>query len=81
MLSLLGFVMGFPFPLSIRLLKELEMERYIPWMWGVNGVSSVLGSALTVMVAIQFGFSVALLLGAGSYVVVFLLFRKEVLIA
>jgi len=79
-LTLLGFIMGFPFPLAIRLLKEMTMEKYIPWMWGVNGVSSVLGSALTVVVAIQFGFSVALFLGAGCYLVVFLLCGNEVFI-
>ena len=75
-LILLGFIMGFPFPLSIRLLKEKTMEDHIPWMWGVNGISSVLGSALTVVIAVQFGFSVAFLLGAGCYFVVFLLFRN-----
>ena len=76
-LIVLGVVMGFPFPLSIRLLKERKMEQHIPWMWGINGVSSVLGSALTIVVAIYYGFTFAFLLGAGCYVVVFLLFRDN----
>ena len=71
----LGFLMGFPFPLGIRALKEANMENYIPWMWGINGVGSVLGSVLTIVVAVVFGFTQALLIGAGCYLVVFLTFK------
>jgi hypothetical protein len=73
----LGFVMGFPFPLGIRLLKEIKRESHIPWAWGVNGVSSVLGSALTVTTAIRFGFTQALLFGALSYFLVFVTFLRQ----
>ncbi len=76
MLIPLGFLMGFPFPLGIRALKETEMDRYIPWMWGLNGVGSVLGSALTIVIAISLGFAQALLLGAICYLFVFLIFLK-----
>jgi len=75
-LTPLGFIMGFPFPLGIRLLKEVEMENHIPWMWGINGVGSVLGSALTIVIAISLGFTEALLTGAGCYFIVFLIFQK-----
>ena len=71
-----GFLMGFPFPLGLRLLKEMGMENYIPWMWGINGIGSVLGSAMTIVVAISFGFTEALLLGAGCYFIVFLTFQR-----
>jgi hypothetical protein len=73
----LGFVMGFPFPLGIRLLKEIKRARHIPWAWGVNGVSSVLGSAFTVTTAIHFGFTEALLFGALSYFLVFVTFLRQ----
>jgi len=72
----LGFLMGFPFPSGIRLLKIMKMENYIPWMWGINGVSSVLGSTMTIAVAISFGFTQALLIGAGCYFIAFLIFQK-----
>ncbi len=75
MLTPLGFIMGFLFPLGLRLLKEMGMADYIPWMWGINGLGSVLGSALTIVVAISFGFTEALLLGAGCYFIVFLAFQ------
>lgn len=74
MLAPLGFLMGFPFPLGLRLLTHRGMESYIPWMWGINGISSVVGSALTVVIAINLGFIQSLLLGASSYLIVFLLF-------
>lgn len=71
----LGFCMGIPFPSGIRLLKEIHMEPLIPWMWGVNGLGSVLGSTLTIAVAILFGFTEAMIIGAALYFVVFALFR------
>jgi len=73
----LGFLMGFPFPLGIRWLKELKMESRIPWMWGINGVCSVLGSVMTIVIAISLGFTEALLVGAGCYFIVFLAFKKR----
>ena len=76
-LTPLGFLMGFPFPLGLRLLKEMRMEDYIPWMWGINGISSVLGSAMAIVIAISFGFTEALLVSAACYFVVFLLFQSS----
>jgi hypothetical protein len=73
MLIPLGFLMGFPFPLGLRFLKEMRMENYIPWMWGINGISSVLGSAMAIAIAISFGITQALLVAAGCYFVVFLM--------
>lgn len=69
----LGFFLGFPFPLSIRLMKELNLDSYVDWMWGVNGIASVAGSALTMIVGILSGFSFALYLGIALYGVVALL--------
>lgn len=73
----LGFLMGFPFPLGIRALKEKDMEKYIPWMWGINGTGSVVGSVTTIVIAVVFGFTQALLAGAACYLVVFLVFRGQ----
>jgi len=70
----LSFFMGFPFPLGIRMLKDKGMENNIPWMWGINGVGSVFGSALTLVVAISLGFTEALLIGAACYFIIFFIF-------
>jgi len=77
LLSPIAFLVGCPFPLGIRLLKERGLEKHIPWMWGINGLSSVVGSAMTIVVAISFGFAEALLISAGCYFIVFFIFRKS----
>lgn len=75
----LGFCMGIPFPLGISFLQEIRMVSSIPWMWGVNGLGSVLGSTLTIAIAIRFGFTEALIASATLYLMVFLLFRTPAL--
>lgn len=66
----LGFAMGFSFPLSIRLMNESGFGDSIYLMWGVNGIASVLGSALTMIIGILRGFSYAMFLGSILYLVV-----------
>ncbi|HEA68694.1 MAG TPA: hypothetical protein ENI07_18030 [Desulfobacterales bacterium] len=73
----IGFLIGIPFPLGIRRLKARSLENHIPWMWGINGVSSVLGSVMTIVIAISFGFTEALLVSAGCYLIIFLMFIKS----
>ena len=71
----LGFLMGFPFPSGLRLLKEIKMENHIPWMWGINGVSSVLGSAMAMVIAMSLGLTQVLLVATGCYLIVFWIFQ------
>lgn len=70
----LGFFMGMPFPLGMKLLSEFGLENYVPRMWAVNGIGSVLGSALSIALSISFGFSYAMTLGALLYFSIFILF-------
>ena len=74
LLTPLGFFLGMPFPLGMKLLDELDLEHYVPRMWGVNGIGSVLGAALSIALAITFGFSYAMTLGAILYISMFILF-------
>ena len=64
-----GFLMGMPFPLGLRLLDKVgpEWAALIPWVWGINGATSVLGSILAITVAINFGFRATMLLGLAIY--------------
>jgi hypothetical protein len=62
----LGFVMGMPFPGGLRIANQVDPEG-IAAFWGANAVASVLGSALAMAMAINVGFSAALLLGAALY--------------
>jgi len=63
----LGLTMGFPFPVTIRLMSRGGLGESIPWMWAVNGVASVAGSVLAVAVATAAGYSAALMLGSLAY--------------
>src|SRR5687768_8051366 len=79
-LSPLGFLMGIPFPAGIRLLKQEQRKSPesevqagmvprsdISWIWAVNGAVSVISSILSALLALTFGFSWVLRLGALCY--------------
>ncbi|HOU15650.1 MAG TPA: hypothetical protein PKZ84_21305 [Anaerolineae bacterium] len=76
MLAALGFFMGIPFPVGMRW-SGTRWPGVVPWLWGVNGVTSVLGSALATALAIHVGFRVTLLCAAVVYALAGLLFTKE----
>ena len=65
----LSIVMGIPFPLVIRGLNIADMGHLIPWMWGINAVSSVLGSVMAMVLAILMGFNEAIIAGAICYLI------------
>ncbi len=39
----------------------------MPWAWGVNGFFTVIGTVVSLILAMTFGFTVTLLLGIGCY--------------
>ena len=74
-LSPLGFLMGIPFPAGIRSMKQEQAADSkngdevgsVSWVWAVNGASSVVASVLSALLALTFGFSWVLRLGALCY--------------
>ncbi|MEK6285978.1 MAG: hypothetical protein AABO57_09585 [Acidobacteriota bacterium] len=73
----LALVMGMPMPIGIRILARNAPE-IIPWAWGVNGATSVMGSVAALVIAILSGFNQALMIGAGLYLVaMFLITRPQ----
>jgi hypothetical protein len=62
----LGVLLGMAMPIGLRRLSALHPTG-VAWAWGVNGVTSVLGSVLAIFVAINWGFTVATLLAAACY--------------
>lgn len=62
----LGFLLGFCFPIGMRLVQG-HSSRAMPWMWGINGGFGVLGSVMSVMVSMAWGISWSLLVGALCY--------------
>ncbi|PJB62118.1 MAG: hypothetical protein CO095_19265 [Armatimonadetes bacterium CG_4_9_14_3_um_filter_58_7] len=71
----LGFFLGIMFPSGIRLLDE-ECAEDIPWMWGVNGVTSVAGSVLAAVGAKLWGFNYVLALGGCIYLSLMVCFLR-----
>jgi hypothetical protein len=81
----LGFAMGMPFPTGLRALasipapelappqKNAAQENAVEWAWAMNAASSVLGSVLAMVIAIQFGLNVTLACGAVAYLLAFTL--------
>jgi spermidine synthase len=81
----LGFAMGMPFPTGLRALASIPVpvipagrksesnQNTVEWAWSVNAGSSVLGSVLAILIAIQFGLNVTLACGAGAYFLAVLL--------
>jgi hypothetical protein len=81
----LGFAMGMPFPTGLRALasvpapefpspqKNAANQNAVEWAWAMNAASSVLGSVLAMVIAIQFGLNVTLACGAVAYLLAFML--------
>ena len=63
----LGFFLGMPFPMCMRILDEQGMGREIAWAWAVNSIASVLGSSGAIALALKLGYSPAILLSAALY--------------
>jgi hypothetical protein len=65
-LTPIGLLMGMPFPLGLRAVGH-SGDRHVALAWAVNGVTSVVGSAGAVALAITGGFGRVLLVGALAY--------------
>jgi hypothetical protein len=62
-----GIAMGMAMPIGLRRLVALAPDG-VPWAWAVNGLTSVLASALAVAIAITAGFRIATLAACACYV-------------
>jgi spermidine synthase len=80
----LGFFMGMPFPTGLRALADMRKPassapitraNAVEWAWAMNAASSVMGSVLAIVIAIQFGLNITLACGAGFYLLALLLTR------
>lgn len=66
-----GFFMGMPFPIGLSWTAK-HHKTFVPWAWGINGYATVIGSVLSVILALHFGFRIVLLIAAGIYVIAYL---------
>jgi len=65
----LGFLLGMPFPLGIRLLGD-RFPAQIPWAWCINGCASVVSSVGAMMIALNNGFDLVFKCAALFYLLV-----------
>ncbi len=70
-LAPLGLLMGVPFARGMALVEQVA-PGLIPWGWAINGSASVMSGVLAVMIALSWGFSAVLWLGALAYAVALL---------
>jgi hypothetical protein len=61
-----GFFMGMAFPLGMKRAAQ-ENAALAPWLWGVNGATSVCASVLAVVIAMAWGINTASWIGVGCY--------------
>lgn len=64
----LGFFMGMAFPLGMQIASTKSAEL-TPWLWGINGSTSVCASVLAVCIAINSSISASFWTGFACYVV------------
>ena len=66
----LGFLMGMPFPIGVRMHSGSE-GSFLGWAWAINGCASVLGSILPMMIALYSGFSSIYVVAGALYLLAF----------
>ena len=76
-LAPLGLILGAFMPLGLAAVSRLTVHsaEYVAWGWAVNGFFSVIGSVLTTILSMTFGFQAVLSLGLVVYGVACLLLR------
>jgi hypothetical protein len=78
LLAPLGVCLGMFMPLGLGAVSRLTEHgrEYVAWGWAVNGFASVVGSVLTTLLAMSFGFATVLLFGLAVYALAFVALRS-----
>jgi SAM-dependent methyltransferase len=67
MLAPLGLVLGTFFPTGIRMIEAVD-PHLVPWAWAVNGCMTVIGTILSVVLGMTFGFGAVAAIATALYV-------------
>ncbi|MFH0732483.1 MAG: hypothetical protein V2A72_06140 [Candidatus Omnitrophota bacterium] len=70
-LFLLGFFMGMPFPIGMKMASK-KSSSLTPWLWGINGATSVFASVLAIVIALSLSISVTYWIGFFCYCAAFI---------
>lgn len=82
-LAPLGLCLGMFMPVGLQAVAGLggrHGDEYVAWGWAINGVFSVIGSVLTTILSMTFGFRTVQTLALGAYFVAglaFILLRRH----
>ena len=76
-LTPLGFGMGYFFPQGMSWIKK-SFPGLEPWVWAVNGSTSVIASVLTAILSLQYGYSMVLFFGGIIYFVAWIISRGRI---
>ncbi|NIR40485.1 MAG: hypothetical protein GWO22_32505 [Actinobacteria bacterium] len=74
LLAPVGLMMGIMFPRGVAHL-EARAPHLVAWAWGINGTVSVIAAVAAALLALSFGFTAVIALGAGCYAVAALMAR------
>jgi hypothetical protein len=67
LISPVAVLMGMPFPVALSELST-SSQGLIPWAWAINGCASVVSAVLAALIAVQFGFTVVIVLAILLYI-------------
>ncbi len=71
LLAPLALFMGMPFPTGLQLVSNHNSD-YIPWVWSINGLASVIAPVLGSLLTVNLGFRPLMLLSLLLYILAFL---------
>jgi hypothetical protein len=61
------FILGFPFPTLLRMVRDAGGDHLFPWLIGVNSLGTLLGGVMSILLALLLGYSSLGALGACLY--------------
>jgi hypothetical protein len=76
MIAPLGFFMGMPFPIGLSLIGD-NQKKFVALSWGVNGFFSVIGTVITIMLAMTTGFMFVFILSALIYAIAMIFILRQ----
>ena len=70
-----GFFLGMPFPLGVLAIAN-KPRAVVAWAWGMNGLFTVVGGFLSMLISMAFGFNVAITFALALYAAAFAVFNR-----
>ncbi len=71
----IAFFLGMPFPLGVLAIAN-KPRPVVAWAWGMNGLFTVVGGFLSMLISMAFGFNVAITCALGLYAIAFAVFKR-----